>query len=179
MPNISSRGLPHTARSLNGGHFSQPIDELYQIAEMLGTASREAGTTMGLASIKARVRTVTMPFPEPGGGMLRRKFLGVMGGAVATWPLAAGAQQAAIPVIGFIHGGSALAYVPFINAFRQGLRQTGFVEGSNVNIEFRWAENRRERLSAYVSELVNLATAKIQGITMPTPILLRADEVIE
>ncbi len=86
--------------------------------------------------------------------MRRREFLGVLGGAAAAWPVAMLHAQQAIPVIGFIHGGSSSAYVPFVNAFRQGLRQTGFVDGDNVDIKFRWGENRRDPIPAHIAELV-------------------------
>ena len=92
--------------------------------------------------------------------MKRREFIGALGGAVATWPLAARAQQV-MPVIGFVHGGSAATYVPFVNAFRQGLRQAGFTEGTNVDIRFRWAENQRGKLAAFVSEMVQLPVSVI------------------
>ena len=62
-----------------------------------------------------------------------------------------------MPLIGFVHGGSAATYVPFLNAFRQGLRQTGFVEGSNVAIRFRWAENERGKFPDFVAEMVRLS----------------------
>ena len=86
--------------------------------------------------------------------MRRREFVTLLGGAAAGWPFAARAQQPTLPVIGFIHSGSSSAYVPFVNAFRQGLRQTGFVDGDNVDIQFRWGENRRDPIPGHVAELV-------------------------
>jgi ABC-type uncharacterized transport system substrate-binding protein len=84
----------------------------------------------------------------------RRKFLATLGGAAAAWPLAARAQQAAMPVIGFLHGGSAEAFQGFTSAFRQGLKQTGFSEGQNLAIEFRWANGHYDRLSGLARDLI-------------------------
>src|ERR1022692_3758091 len=91
--------------------------------------------------------------------MKRREFITLLGGAAATWPLAARAQQPALPVVGFIDAGPADASVRYVAAFRKGLGETGFVEGQNVTVEYHWLENQNDRLPALMADLVRRRVA--------------------
>jgi putative tryptophan/tyrosine transport system substrate-binding protein len=103
----------------------------------------------------------------------RRDFITLLGGAAATWPLGARAQQRALPVIGFLHSGSPESQSGNLSDFRQGLAQLGFVEGLNLAIEFRWAQGRYDRLPALAANLVSQRVAVISAQTTPAAFAAR------
>jgi putative ABC transport system substrate-binding protein len=110
--------------------------------------------------------------------MRRRDFIKVIASSAAAWPLAARAQQKAIPIVGFINSASPKPYAPNVEGFLQGLKDAGYIEGRNVSIEYRWAEGQYDRLPAMAAELVRRDVTVIVANTPAAPIVKAATSTI-
>ena len=118
--------------------------------------------------------------------MQRRKFITLLGGAIAVWPLAVHAQQPALPVVAFVRDGSLEANAGYLAAFRKGLNESGYVEGQNVTVEYHWLEGQYDRLPALMADLArrvtviatvgNLTSVAAKAATATTPIVFGVGE---
>jgi putative ABC transport system substrate-binding protein len=107
----------------------------------------------------------------------KREFIAAVGAAALAWPLTVRAQQPATPVIGYLGGTTAREWAPYVNAFRQGLSETDFVEGRNVAIEYRWAEGQYDRLPAMAADLVDRQVTVITTAGTPAALAAKAATV--
>jgi ABC-type uncharacterized transport system substrate-binding protein len=106
--------------------------------------------------------------------MRRREFISILGGAAAAWPLGARAQQTPLPVLGFLRNTSAASSTNLVAAFRQGLKEVGYIEGQNLAIEFRWSDGRDDQLPIMAADLVGLPVAVLVAANLTALVAAKA-----
>src|SRR4051795_11152067 len=110
--------------------------------------------------------------------MRRREFITLVGGAAVTWPLGARAQPPKMPTVGFLNGGSPDGYAPYVTGFLQGLNETGYVDGKNVLVDYRWARGQYDLVKGLAADLVDRKVAAIAANTPTAPVAKAASTEI-
>jgi ABC transporter substrate binding protein len=135
----------------------------------LARSSTPAARRRAPSASQAQSGSVVAPCSK-GGAMRRRQFITLLGGAAASWPLAARPQQGKMPVVGFLNAGSPDGYTPYVTGFLRGLAKAGYVEGKNVAVDYRWARGQYDHLQTMAAGLVRLNVAVVVANTPAAPV---------